>query len=283
VTAGREDWRPGALGQLRTSRADREQAIDVLKVAFVQGRLTKDEFDLRVGQVFASRTYADLGALTADIPGWVTSAQPAAEQASEPGRMLSFKTAASVGAVGAGPSMASAAVVMMQSSSVPAVAGVLLVGLTGVFVTGLLAALLMLLSWIVRRSRRKPAQGPPPGPAGLASKRQAPARQLPPVRHGPGQLAVAGAAWPACGLVRPGSAGAIPAGRRRVRSAPIRHRLQGIAGAGLTTAGKLLRGHRSHRTFGKEKDLSPNVRWHYPVIRVRPGGRARPAAPSDPA
>jgi hypothetical protein len=93
VTAGREDGTAGALGRLRTSHADREQAIDVLKAAFVQGRLTKDEFSLRVGQVFASRTYADLGALTADIPGWVTSAQPPAEYARGPGRVLSFKTA----------------------------------------------------------------------------------------------------------------------------------------------------------------------------------------------
>ena len=94
MTAGREDGTAGALGQLRTSHADREAAIDMLKAAFIQGRLTKDEFDLRVGQVFASRTYADLGALTADIPGWVTSAQPSAEHAREPGRVLSFKTAA---------------------------------------------------------------------------------------------------------------------------------------------------------------------------------------------
>ncbi len=64
MTAGREDGTAGALGQLRTSHADREQAIDVLKAAFVQGRLTKDEFDLRVSQVFASRTYAALDAQT---------------------------------------------------------------------------------------------------------------------------------------------------------------------------------------------------------------------------
>ena len=37
----------------------------MLKAAFVQGRLTKDELDARVGQTFASRTYADLAALTA--------------------------------------------------------------------------------------------------------------------------------------------------------------------------------------------------------------------------
>ena len=79
MTAGREDdgTAGAAGGQLRTSHADRDQAIDVLKAAFVQGRLSKDEFDLRVSRVLASRTYADLGPLTGDIPGWVTSAQPA--------------------------------------------------------------------------------------------------------------------------------------------------------------------------------------------------------------
>jgi Domain of unknown function (DUF1707) len=191
VAAGRADGTAGALGQLRTSHADREQAIDVLKAAFVQGRLAKDEFDLRVGQVFASRTYADLGALTADIPDGLTSAQPPAGHAREPGRMLSFKTAARAGAVGASPSMASAAVVLMQSSGVPAVAGVLLVGLTGVFVAALLAALLMLLSWVVRRSQKRAAQGPPSGPAGLAPGRQAPAKQLPSARNDPWHLAEA--------------------------------------------------------------------------------------------
>jgi Domain of unknown function (DUF1707) len=179
VTAGREDGTAGALGQLRTSHAEREAAIGALKGAFVQGRLTKDEFDLRVGQVFASRTYADLDVLTADLPDEVTSAQSPAEHAREPGRALSFKTAAVVGAVGAGPSMASAAAVLVHSSGVPAVAGVLIVGLTGVFVAGLLAALLVLLSWVVRRSRRGAAQGPPSGPAGLRSGRQSPTRRLP--------------------------------------------------------------------------------------------------------
>jgi hypothetical protein len=191
VTAGREDGTAGEPGQLRTSHADRDQAINVLKAAFVQGRLTKHEFDLRVGQVLASRTYADLGALTADIPGWVSSAPAADESAREPGRALSFKTAAGVGAVGAVPSMASAAVAMTQASGVPAVAGVLLVGLTGVLVTVLLAALLVLLSWVVRRSQRAPEQGPPSGRSGLASKRPASSRQLPSAGRPPWQAAEA--------------------------------------------------------------------------------------------
>ena len=55
-------------GRLRASHADREHVIDMLKAAFVHGRVTKDEFDARVGQAFASRTYAELAAVTADIP-----------------------------------------------------------------------------------------------------------------------------------------------------------------------------------------------------------------------
>jgi len=72
---------------MRASHADRDQVIDMLKTAFVQGRLDKDELDLRVGQVLASRTYADLGALTADIPAGPVRAQspnPARKPASVP-------------------------------------------------------------------------------------------------------------------------------------------------------------------------------------------------------
>jgi len=55
-------------GRLRASQADREQVIDTLKAAFVQGRLDKDEFDTRVGEAFTARTYAELAVVTADIP-----------------------------------------------------------------------------------------------------------------------------------------------------------------------------------------------------------------------
>ena len=68
ATAGR--------GRLRASHADREHVLDVLKTAFVQGLLTKDEFDMRVSQTFASRTYAELAALIADIPAGLIGAQP---------------------------------------------------------------------------------------------------------------------------------------------------------------------------------------------------------------
>ena len=58
----------GGRGRLRASRMDRERVIELLKVAFVQDRLTHDELDTRVGLALASRTYADLADLTADIP-----------------------------------------------------------------------------------------------------------------------------------------------------------------------------------------------------------------------
>ena len=69
----------GGRGHLRASHADREHVIGTLQAAFVQGRLGRDEFDLRVGQALAARTYADLAALTADIPpGPARPARPAA-------------------------------------------------------------------------------------------------------------------------------------------------------------------------------------------------------------
>jgi hypothetical protein len=45
--------------------------------------LGKDEFDLRVSQAFASRTYAELAAVIADLPAEPTAAhrQPAGTRA----------------------------------------------------------------------------------------------------------------------------------------------------------------------------------------------------------
>jgi len=50
--------------------------IDTLKAAFVQGRLTKDELVMRAGRTFVSRTYAELAALTADLPAGLTGVKP---------------------------------------------------------------------------------------------------------------------------------------------------------------------------------------------------------------
>jgi hypothetical protein len=72
-----------AHGRLRASYTDREQMIDVLKAAFVQGRLTKDEFDARIGQAFAARTHADLAAV---IPAGLIGAQSPSKAAWTPAR-----------------------------------------------------------------------------------------------------------------------------------------------------------------------------------------------------
>jgi hypothetical protein len=59
---------PPGHGHLRASSADRERAADVLKAAFAEGRLTQDEYTERIGLAHESRTYADLAALTDDLP-----------------------------------------------------------------------------------------------------------------------------------------------------------------------------------------------------------------------
>jgi hypothetical protein len=68
-----------SLGRYRASRADREHVIGVLQAAFVQDRLTRDEFDTRLSQALAAQTYADLAAITADIPAVLTPARRPAQ------------------------------------------------------------------------------------------------------------------------------------------------------------------------------------------------------------
>jgi len=62
---------------MRASHADREQVVELLKVAFVQGRLDSDELDGRVGQALTARTYADLAVPTADVPAERAPRRPA--------------------------------------------------------------------------------------------------------------------------------------------------------------------------------------------------------------
>ncbi len=52
-------------GHLRASQADREQVIAALRAAFIQGRLTRDEFDLRLGRALGAWTCVEVAALTA--------------------------------------------------------------------------------------------------------------------------------------------------------------------------------------------------------------------------
>jgi hypothetical protein len=48
--------------------ADRERTVGVIRAGFAEGRLTQEELGERVAQAYAARTYAELWALTADLP-----------------------------------------------------------------------------------------------------------------------------------------------------------------------------------------------------------------------
>ena len=90
-----------AAAGLRASRAARERVIDLLKAAFVQGRLDRDEFDARIGQAVASRTYGELAAVTADLPAELITAPPRRPPV-RPRRRIPFNTAVTGGACMAG-------------------------------------------------------------------------------------------------------------------------------------------------------------------------------------
>jgi hypothetical protein len=89
---------PAAAGRdwLRAGQADREQVIEALKDAFVQGRLTRDDLGARAGQALSARTYAELAALTAGIPAGPAAAGPARPPAPVRRRPLARAAAGSV-------------------------------------------------------------------------------------------------------------------------------------------------------------------------------------------
>jgi hypothetical protein len=94
--AGPEDPAAAGRDRLRAGHADREQVIEALKDAFVQGRLTRDELDVRAGRALAGRTRAELAALTADIPAFpaAAAAGPARPPAPAPVRYRPLARAA---------------------------------------------------------------------------------------------------------------------------------------------------------------------------------------------
>src|SRR5215471_2649345 len=185
------DQMPAAAGHgdLRVSHADREQVIATLTAAFVQGRLAKDEFDRRVGQVLASRTYAQLAAVTADPPAGLAAAQPPRPARApgerpvlrRPGPVLTVATVLYAG-------MWPLAFVLPRNGEGDPVAGVSLVA------TATLAYFLVLITACVwaqapgsRREKRSGGQlpgRPAPGAGGQAPRRPSsadPGEQLPPV------------------------------------------------------------------------------------------------------
>jgi hypothetical protein len=161
--------------RLRASAADREQAIEALKAAFVQDRITKDELDQRIGKALASRTYDDLDVLTADIPAGLPRAQPAEPaRGSADGKKLIRR--ASAAAAGTGFVMTEAALAALPHYPVSALGALAAGSVIGAFAAGLLAVLLTLIKWVLdRTSGRQSSQGPPPGARDNAARHPAPA------------------------------------------------------------------------------------------------------------
>jgi Domain of unknown function (DUF1707) len=207
----------GGRGRLRASHADREQVIEVLKAAFVQGRLDRDEFDLRVGRALASRTYADLTALTADItPARLTRARPLG-----PVRKSANKKKKAVAALActtlAYPGLMAALPPIPDGSPFAVPVLVIMFVLLGALATGWL---LLLHAWLDKRAGMQTAHGLPPGGGGEASRNLAPAvpsGQLPQVDRDPWRLRRSAAPARHC-----------PAGGHRIEGAPgaqVRDRL----------------------------------------------------------
>ncbi|MGH3192730.1 MAG: DUF1707 SHOCT-like domain-containing protein [Streptosporangiaceae bacterium] len=64
---------------VRASDAERDQAAEILRAGFAEGRLSRAELDERLTAAYAAKTRADLRDLTSDLPGTV-AASPAPDR-----------------------------------------------------------------------------------------------------------------------------------------------------------------------------------------------------------
>jgi len=58
----------GSRAFSRVSVTDRDRVIEIVKASFAEGRLTKAELDLRVGQALVARFFPELMTVIADLP-----------------------------------------------------------------------------------------------------------------------------------------------------------------------------------------------------------------------
>lgn len=71
--------------------ADRERASDVLKAAYAEGRLTKDEYDYRLGRAVGARTIEELQQLTGDVPNGPSAMPPTYHRPHPQGQLVPFQ------------------------------------------------------------------------------------------------------------------------------------------------------------------------------------------------
>ncbi|WP_030436482.1 DUF1707 SHOCT-like domain-containing protein [Actinoplanes subtropicus] len=70
--------------RLRAADSDREKVAEQLKAALDEGRLTLQEYDERVGEAYAAKTYQELLVLLTDLPKpGVSAAEIAARRQAE--------------------------------------------------------------------------------------------------------------------------------------------------------------------------------------------------------
>lgn len=87
-TAGPVDIVEGqpSRDRMRAADVDRERVAEKLRSAHAEGRLDLSEYDQRVQQAWAARTYGELEVLTADLPQTQAPHPPAArEEVRSPG------------------------------------------------------------------------------------------------------------------------------------------------------------------------------------------------------
>jgi hypothetical protein len=59
---------------VRASDVERDQVAEILRSAYADGRLTRDELDERITGAYAAKTRAGLRDLTGDLPGAIQAA-----------------------------------------------------------------------------------------------------------------------------------------------------------------------------------------------------------------
>jgi hypothetical protein len=159
MTPGPEDEltpSAGGRGHLRASHADRERVVDLLKAAFVQGRLTKEELEERAGQALGSWTYAELAELTADLPGGSMTAPPPG-QARDRARLPVGKIVLVGAGVLTAPAVLAAAIITGNEGLARAFDLIF-----PFYFTGWLAAMMQILDNVRKRPRGQPPLRPAP-------------------------------------------------------------------------------------------------------------------------
>lgn len=68
MTGGPMYGGPVARAQMLAADSDRDQVVALLTTAFTEGRLTKDEYDARLGHALTARTYGDLDTVITGLP-----------------------------------------------------------------------------------------------------------------------------------------------------------------------------------------------------------------------